>query len=91
MSKRRFKLQDNDQVTHCPKCSNNTVFTAFSDQVSEDGCEVWVVCKCSYDPTLLNTLHRYESVMGGVDDDNIHMALSCWNDAIADEVSQCQN
>lgn len=81
---RRLALKPNATVTPCPKCGNNTEFTGQSEQVAEDGCEVWVVCLCGYDPTAQDPGYRFEDVWGGVDDDNMMAALSCWNDAIAD-------
>jgi len=79
---RRIQLKENDEIERCPKCDNNTEFIAYSKQVAEDVCNVWMVCKCGYDPTAENTLLRYEDVWGGVDKENCLMALECWNDAI---------
>ena len=47
-----------------------------------------MICRCSYDPTEQNTDHRYEDVLGSVDDDNLMVALSCWNDALADAATK---
>lgn len=80
MSTRKFAIPRNSQVEPCPKCGNNTQFTARSEQVAEDGCEVWIVCRCGHDPH--GPLDRMESVMGGCDDDNVREALGCWNDAV---------
>ncbi len=82
-TKRRFKMNENSIVTPCQKCGNNTEFTGVAEQVCEDGCEVFVVCKCGYEPTQ-GTGHTYEDVWGGVDDDTLRVALSCWNSAIAE-------
>lgn len=79
---RKFQLKPNDTVAKCPWCGNNTEFTGYSQQVCEDGCEVWVVCKCGYDPTLGKIGHRLESVMGGLDNENISFALQVWSDEI---------
>jgi len=80
MSYLRFNLPNNvDAVKPCPKCGQKTQFVAKSQQVTEDGCEVWVECICGHDPHEFN--ERLESVMGGCDEDNIRMALDCWNDA----------
>ena len=81
---RRFLLNKNDQITPCPKCGNNTEFIAHSQQCAEDACEVWVVCKCGYDPTYCNELFRFESVWGGTGEGNCRVALDCWNDAISE-------
>ena len=78
-----FIAEANDEITPCPKCGNNTEFIAHSTQVAVDSCEVWVVCKCGYDPTEFNGLYQYEDVGGGTDDGNCRVALDCWNDAIA--------
>ena len=63
---------------------NNTEFIGCSIQVVEDCCEVFVICRCNFDPTEQNTDHRYEDVMGSLDHDNLMVALSCWNRALAD-------
>lgn len=79
MTTRRFQIPP-AIVEPCPKCGNDTDFTAHSEKVCEDGCEVWVVCQCGHDPH--DCLDRLESVMGGCDDDNVRMALRCWNYAV---------
>lgn len=79
---RRLHFKENDQFNPCPKCGNNTQFTAESQQVCEDGCEVWVVCVCGYDPTS-GTGDRVESMMGGTSDDNVRVALDVWNESTA--------
>jgi hypothetical protein len=79
---RKIKLKPNDMVIKCPKCGNNTEFEANSSQVSEDCCEVWVVCTCGFDPTSEILDSRYEDVWGGTDNNNVMMALDCWNYAI---------
>jgi hypothetical protein len=88
MTTRQFALKSNSIVVMaCPRCGNNTEFTACSVPVVEDCCEVFVICKCSFDPTEQNTDHRFEDVMGRLDDDNLMMALSCWNNAPAEEAT----
>lgn len=79
---RKFMLNKNDQITHCPECGNNTEFVAHSQQCAEDACEVWVVCRCGYDPTFNDVSLRFEDVWGGTDEVNCRVALDCWNDAI---------
>lgn len=87
MSQRRFNLPKNvDAVKPCPKCGQKTQFVAKSEQVCEDGCEVWIECICGHDPHNFN--ERMESVMGGCDEENILMALDCWNDASGHKASQ---
>ena len=75
-------LNKNDQITQCPKCGNNTEFVTHSQQCAEDACEVWVVCKCGYDPTFNNGMFRFEDVWGGTNERKCRIALDCWNDAI---------
>lgn len=79
---RAVVLEQNDVVIKCPQCGNNTEFKAHSGRVSEDCCEVWIVCKCGHDPTVDNTSQRFESVMGGTDKFNVQPATGCWNDSI---------
>ena len=79
-----LKLNSNDTVSKCPKCGNNTEFEAYSSQVSEDCCEVWVVCTCGFDPTSELFGSRYEDPWGGADNAKILMALDCWNYSIAE-------
>lgn len=77
-----YYLKYNNLFAKCPKCGNNTIFKAFSQQVSEDHYEVWVECNCGYDPTAGKIGHRFEDSFGGVHEDNVLIALECWNDAI---------
>lgn len=79
--KRHFKLSGGD-VTPCPKCQNINEFTIQSEQCAEDCCEVWMTCKCGFDPTERDTSYRYEDVWGSTDDGMIPVVMSCWNDAI---------
>jgi len=79
-----YRLKDNNWIVKCPLCGNNTIFKAHSQQVSEDCCDVWVECECGYDPTAEKTGCRFEDVFGGVHEDNVRVALECWNDAIND-------
>ena len=82
MSTRKIKLRG--AVDHaCPKCGNNKEFTAHSVQTCEDSCDVWIVCKCGFDPTFGRCGFRYEDTWGGVGDDNVIMAISVWNDLLA--------
>lgn len=77
-----IQLNRNTSVVCCPRCRNNTMFEAHSEQVSEDCCEVWVVCKCGFDPHSYGD--RYETPYGDTSRANVMVALSCWNDAIRD-------
>lgn len=80
ISTRRFNLPKNTTaVKPCPACGNLTQFICHSEQVCEDSCNVWITCICGHDPHKFN--ERLESVMGGSDEENIHAALDCWNDA----------
>lgn len=82
MGRQVFSLKENDQIEKCPKCGNNTEFVAHSTQVCEDSCDIWVVCKCGYDPTENKCGHRLEDVWGSLDKDNILTALDIWNDEL---------
>jgi len=86
MSVRILVLKKNDSVFDCPKCGGNENFTIHSEQVCEDGCEVWAVCKCGYDPTAWDEAgsgHRIESVMGGLSNEDCLDALTfSWNPAV---------
>jgi len=74
---RKIKLKSGAEP--CPECGNASEFTIHSQQVAEDGCEVYAVCKCGYRPRGA----EYEDVWGGTGDDNCAMAMMCWNDAVA--------
>lgn len=82
MNQRKIILKANTKRTPCPKCGNNTEFMAYSDYCAEDCCEVWVVCKCGYEAT--DASERFEDVWGGVNDENVFIALDCWDYAIED-------
>lgn len=85
---RKFKIKENKIITPCPKCGNNTGFVCHSQQVAEDYCNIWAVCKCGYDPTHYDEAgsgHRIEDVWGGCSDENCIDAVNIsWNDAIED-------
>jgi hypothetical protein len=81
MSRRSFRIKgNNDEVKPCPECGNNTDFVCRSEQVADDGCEVWAECKCGHNPSA--PMDRMESVMGGCGDNNCYDSLSIWNDSI---------
>jgi hypothetical protein len=83
MNRRKVRFKEGDYIKKCPKCGNNTDFTVKSDYCAEDCCEIWVECKCGYDPTSEKHSLRLEDVWGGVDDDNCRYAIEVsWNDAI---------
>lgn len=83
---RKVTFKPNEIIEKCPKCGNNTRFTINSQQVQEDCCEIWAICKCGFDPTSHENLgsgNRVESVMGRCDDDNCRDAVQyAWNDTI---------
>jgi len=83
MSTRKVKFKEGSKIEPCPKCGNKLEFVARSEQVCEDGCEVWIECKCGYDP--FTDGNRLDSVMGGVDDENVKWAINEWNELIADK------
>lgn len=80
MTTRTVQFKPNDTIAVCPKCGNNTHFKITSAQVAEDCCEVWATCKCGHEA---GSEHHFEDIMGGVDDENVQMAMACWNDAFA--------
>lgn len=83
---RNIKYKENKFIKPCPKCGNNTDFKIHSEQVMEDGCEIWAECKCGYDPTSYENLgsgYRVEDVWGGTSDDNCQDAITLsWNECI---------
>ena len=92
MSTRKVKYKKNEFITPCPKCANNTQFTIRSEQVCEDGCELWAECKCGYNPTSYENSgsgSRVEDVWGGCSDDNCQDAIRfAWNEAIGELVGK---
>lgn len=70
MISRNIKIKENELVPACPKCGNRTEFVVKSQQVMEDGCEIWAECKCGYDATEGDWKSRIEDVWGGVGDNN---------------------
>lgn len=83
MGQKKFNLNENTQIEPCPKCGNNTEFTAHSQQVSEDCCEIWVQCKCGHDPSSEIYGSRMEDVWGSLGKEEIICALDCtWNELI---------
>jgi hypothetical protein len=80
----QIRLAPNNSIDPCPRCGNNTSFEAHSAQVTEDCCNVWVVCVCGYDPTSDDSGDRYEDVWGALNHTTIMWALDCWNSAIRD-------
>lgn len=86
MGSKAFNLSENTRIAPCPKCGNNTSFVAHSQQVAEDCCEIWIKCKCGYDPTAENTSNRMEDVWGSLGKEEIICALDCsWNEPIIDD------
>jgi hypothetical protein len=89
MTSRKVKYKPGEFIVPCPKCKNNTQFTVHSAQVCEDGCEIWAVCKCGYNPSSHENMgsgYRVEDVWGGCSDDNCQDAiLYSWNDPIEDQ------
>lgn len=82
MAEREFTIQPGSSYSACPKCQSSK-FVARSAQVAEDGCEIWVACAgCGHDPTADNSLHRVESVMGGLDRESIITAMDVREDLL---------
>lgn len=80
--KRNLELKQNDKITKCPECGNNTHFVLHAERCAEDLCETFVVCVCGYDPTG-DSGDRYENVWGEMDKEAATVAFDCWNEAIA--------
>ncbi len=76
------KLRENTLIERCPKCGNNTEFSAFSRQCGVDICEIWVKCSCGYDPTGGDSMKRVEDTWGSLTQGTIEMALDVWNGEI---------
>ncbi len=93
MFTRPVLLKKNKSILKCPKCGNNRRFEAHSDHCCEDSCDVWVVCKCGYDPTTELWGYRVESVMGSLDLNGVQEALLySWNEALRElENRQAKN
>lgn len=81
-----FRLKENDQITPCPKCGNNTHFVLHAERCAEDLCETFVVCQCGYEPTD-GSGERYENIWGDMDQHAASVALVCWNEALASKSS----
>jgi hypothetical protein len=62
------------------KCGNANDFDIVSQQVCEDGCEIFLQCgACNHDPC--NLAEHIESVMGGINPWTVTMAIDAWNEA----------
>jgi ssDNA-binding Zn-finger/Zn-ribbon topoisomerase 1 len=82
MSTRKVKYKPNEYILPCPKCGNNTEFLIHSEQVMEDGCEIWAECKCGHTPAE-SWRDRIEDVWGGCSDENCQDAINTtWNDLL---------
>ena len=82
MGQKKCILNQNTSIEPCPKCGNNTEFTAHSEYCAEDCCSVWVVCKCGFDATDGSSSRRLEDVWGSLDKETILMAFDVWNQEI---------
>lgn len=83
MNKRKVQYKENKYIKPCPECGNNTEFTVKSDYCAADCCEVWVTCKCGYDPTAENNSARLEDTWGGTGDEMCRWAIDVsWNEAL---------
>jgi len=84
---RQIILKDNDVVTPCPKCSNNTKLNLHSQQVQEDGCELWTTCgKCDYDPFENMWGCKIEDVWGGTSE--WRAFIYYWNEQIEEVLAK---
>ena len=88
MKNHNLVLHDNNTVTLCPKCQNNTDFEAIATLCSDDPHlihEIHVQCICGYDPTLrLGCGYRHQNEPGEPEETSVEKALATWNMAIVD-------
>jgi hypothetical protein len=82
MSSRKVMFKEGSKIEPCPKCGNTLEFTARSEQVMEDGCEVWIECKCGHNP--FKNGDCLEDIWGGCDDDNVMWAIGQWNELLTE-------
>ena len=59
----------------CDVCGNDTLFTAVSDRVAEDLCELRVICRCGFDRAETHGVDGVESVMGELTQESITTAF----------------
>lgn len=83
MTQRKVAFKPASDICPCPECGNKTIFTIKSEQVAEDYCNLWAECICGY---THDSDYMFEDVWGGVDNDNVMIAIKCWNDAIQDKL-----
>ena len=83
---RKVQYKENKFIEPCPECGNNTEFNIHSQQVAEDCCDVWVKCKCGFDPTAEDTMNRLEDVWGSLDNGTCQDAIVfTWNDILREK------
>jgi len=59
----------------CDLCGNSEVFTAISEQVAEDLCELRVICRCGHDRAESLGVEPLESVTGELTRESITEAF----------------
>ena len=59
----------------CNLCGNDTQFTAMSEQVAEDLCELRVICRCGHDRAESMGIDPLESVLGELTPESITSAF----------------
>ena len=59
----------------CDACGNDTLYTATSQQVAEDLCELRVICRCGFDRAETLGVDGVESVMGELTQESITRAF----------------
>lgn len=70
----------------CDLFANDTFFTAVSDRVAEDLCELRVICRCGFDRTETHGVHPIDSVMGELTQESITAAFhATWGQLIDDK------
>jgi len=84
---RKFSTKPNNLIPQCHNCKNNTQFVAHSERGGEDFYEIWVTCKCGFDPTENDTGNRLEDVWGDLTDDKIRVSIQIYSDLINEKLT----
>jgi hypothetical protein len=74
-----YEIINKSRLKSCPECGTNANLVLLSERSSEETVDVWIACKCGYDPTSDNPGNRIETVMG-VNEMFAYYAALDWND-----------
>lgn len=77
MGSKLFHFKPEAHVAPCPTCSNAKDFYLVSEQVAEDGCEVFLRCVCGTQP---QGDYALEDVWGELSPENAIAAKAEWNE-----------